>query len=118
MKFLLQYKNVNLDVRDEKGRNLRNNAVRLQCEKCIRSILDVGLSVTAEDEDGVSAFNFAAEKCFNTVPLVALLMRATRSGVGRSPVTALDLGALYKNPVVANLFAENTRRFLWPLDGH
>jgi Ankyrin repeats (3 copies) len=70
LKFLLSYKNVNLHVRSSVGENLLHAAVRLECEKCIQSLLDVGLSMTDKDQSGFSALNLAVESWDSTQPLL------------------------------------------------
>jgi hypothetical protein len=65
LEFLLSYKNVNLHVLDSEGGNLLHRAVRLRCEHCIQSLLDVGLSMTDEDHNGFSALDFGT-KCYRT----------------------------------------------------
>jgi len=96
VRFLLHYQDVNIHVRDERGPNLLHNAVRLECEDCIQSLLDGGLSMTDEDENGISAIDFAAQKCSTTRPLSALLRYARNDGVKGIDITALDPHALLK----------------------
>jgi ankyrin repeat protein len=96
VRFLLRYQNVNVHVRDYKGRTLLLTAVQYQCENCIQSLLDLRLCMTDEDEYGVSAFNYAVEYCHGTEPLLALLRHATKDEAEIDAVTALDRDALYK----------------------
>jgi hypothetical protein len=96
VRFLLHYQNVNLHVRDGQGGNLLHIAVRVECEECIRSLLGVGLSMTDEDENGISALNFAAESCRTTRPLLTLLRHARDNAGEDNAITALDPHVLYK----------------------
>jgi Ankyrin repeats (3 copies) len=120
--FLLHYRDVNLYVRDERGGTLLHTAARLECETCIQSLLDVGLSMTDKDENGISAFNWSAEKCLTTRPLVTLLRHATKGGIGSSDVTALDPHALDKlccqTPIIRGDHARVLARFGWSLMTH
>ena len=102
LKLLLKYENVNLYVRDGEGRNLLHRAVRLGCEICIQSLLDVGLSMTDEDRFGFSAFDLAVENCLDPQPLATLLKHAknpnvvTRNGVEVNIVEGLGSDALFR----------------------
>ncbi len=96
LRFLLQYQNVNAHVRNRHGRTPLHGAVFQECESCIQRLLDFGVSMTDEDGDGISAFNFAVERCSRTEPLLALLRHATKDRVEGDVITALDRDALYK----------------------
>ncbi|ERF73623.1 hypothetical protein EPUS_00876 [Endocarpon pusillum Z07020] len=96
VRFLLQYQNVNAHVRENNGKTLLHKAVQYQCETCIQSLLDFGVSMTDEDESGFSAFRYAVERCVSIEPLLALLRHATRYEVKTDAVTALGKDALYK----------------------
>jgi hypothetical protein len=94
--FLVHYRNINLHVRNRRGGNLLHQAVQMECEACIQSLLDVGLSMTDKDENGISAFNWATENCLTTGPLLTILRHAMNNEAGTSGVTALDPRALEK----------------------
>ncbi len=68
LRFLLQYQNVNAHVRDRYGNTLLLIAVRWECDSCIQSLLDFGVSMTDENENGVSA----SAMPLNGVPVLTL----------------------------------------------
>lgn len=118
---LLHYRDANLHVRDDQGGTLLHNAVRLECKACIQSLLDVGLSMTEEDENGISAFRWTAEKCVTTRPLLTLLTHAANGEVERNTVTALDPHALYRLCCQTPIRREHAcylARFGWSLMTH
>jgi hypothetical protein len=116
--FLVHYRNINLHVRDRQGGNLLHSAVQMECEACVQSLLEVGLSMTAKDENGMSAFNWATDNCLTTGPLLTMLRHATKAWVDTSHVTALDPRALQKLCCQKPLRREHALvlvRFEWPL---
>ena len=94
--FLLQYKNANVHVRDGKGRTLLHGAVRnsrIQTTKCL---LVLGLSMTEEDERGVTPFNIAVQDCLDSSPLLTLVRHASVQTANVGVIPQIDPSALHR----------------------
>ena len=117
LKLLLKYKNANLYVRDRKGRNLLHRAVLMECEKCIQSLLDIGVSMNDEDLWGYSAFDDATTRCVTSQPLLTLLKHAVdhgvmNNGVSAYPLTDLNPHALFNACHSSSIRKEHARLLL------
>ena len=94
--FLLQYKNVNIYVRDGRGRTLLHGAVRTRKIQTIQSLLVLGLSMTEEDQNGITPFNIAVQHCGDSSPLLALLLHASMQAANVDEIPQIDPYALHR----------------------
>jgi hypothetical protein len=93
--FLLQYENANIHVRGDHGQGLLHDAVRTAKTKAIQRLLQLGLSMTDEDENGVTPFNLAVEICGSSEPLLTLLRHAARQEDDSEELVDMDPAALH-----------------------
>jgi ankyrin repeat protein len=93
--FLLQYNNVNVQVRNGNGRTVLHGAVSTGKAETVRRLLELGSSMTEEDENGITPFNIAIDKLTSLRMLLMLLRHARNQGANDEHITSMDPTALH-----------------------
>lgn len=93
--FLLHFENANVHVRDGNGRTLLHGAVGTGKLRAVQWLLNLGLSMMEEDENGITPFHIAAEKSTSTMTLSTLLRHARMQGADDVEITEMDPTAMH-----------------------
>jgi ankyrin repeat protein len=93
--FLLQYNNVNVHARNGNGRTVLHAAVSTGKAETVRRLLELGSSMTEEDENGITPFNIAIDKLTSPRMLLMLLRHARNQGANDEHITNMDPTALH-----------------------